>query len=81
MKVAVFGKTFKPEVSKYILKLFETLERNNLEVLIYEPFYNFLSKSVIEFPTYHGLHKPWPITNVSGYFSRRYSRPDRIADP
>ena len=46
MKVAVFGKTFKPEVSKYILKLFETLERNNLEVLIYEPFYNFLSKSV-----------------------------------
>ena len=46
MKVAVFGKTFKPEVSMYILKLFETLERNNLEVLIYEPFYNFLSKSV-----------------------------------
>ena len=26
---------------------------------------NFLSRSVIELPTYHGLHKPCPITNVS----------------
>jgi pyruvate dehydrogenase E1 component beta subunit len=27
---------------------------------------NFLSKSVMEFPTYQGLHNPCPITNTSG---------------
>ena len=42
---------------------------------------NFLSKSVIEFPTYQGLQSPWPITKTSGYFSNKYSNAERIAVP
>ena len=42
---------------------------------------NFLSKFVIEFPTYQGLQSPCPITKTSGLFSRRYSNAARIAVP
>jgi NAD+ kinase len=44
MKVAVYGKQFQQEVAPFVLELFTELEKAHMEVLVYEPFYNFLSK-------------------------------------
>lgn len=44
MKVAVYGKQFQPEVAPFVLELFTELEKAHMEVMVYEPFYNFLSK-------------------------------------
>ena len=46
MKVAVYGKHFQQEVSPFIYELFLELEKAQMEVLVYEPFYNFLSKQM-----------------------------------
>ena len=35
-----------------------------VSIILFLP--NFLSKSFIVFPTYHGLHNPCPITKTSG---------------
>lgn len=44
MKVAVYGKQFQQEVAPFVLELFTELEKAHMEVLVYEPFYNFLSQ-------------------------------------
>ena len=46
MKVAVYGKQFQPEVAPFVHELFLELEKANMEVLVYEPFYSFLSKQI-----------------------------------
>ena len=46
MKVAVYGKQFQQEVAPFVHELFIELEKANMEVLVYEPFYNFLSKQI-----------------------------------
>jgi len=46
MKVAVYGKQFQPEVAPFVHELFVELEKANMEVLVYEPFYNFLSQQI-----------------------------------
>ena len=46
MKVAVYGKQFQQEVAPFVYELFLELEKAEMEVLVYEPFYNFLSKQI-----------------------------------
>ncbi|MDG1849047.1 MAG: NAD kinase [Flavobacteriales bacterium] len=46
MKVAVYGKQFQPEVAPFVHELFVELEKAHMEVLVYEPFYNFLSQQI-----------------------------------
>ena len=43
MKVAVYGKQFQKEVAPFVLELFQELEKAQMEILVYEPFYDFLS--------------------------------------
>lgn len=43
MRVAVYGKQFQKEVAPFVQELFQELEKANMEVLVFEPFYNFLS--------------------------------------
>lgn len=44
MKVAVYGKQYQQEVAPFVLELFQELEKAQMEILVYEPFYDFLSK-------------------------------------
>ena len=46
MKVAVYGKKFQQEVAPFVHELFLELEKAQMEVLVYEPFYNFLSQQI-----------------------------------
>ena len=46
MKVAVYGKQFQPEVAPFVYELFLELEKAQMEVIVYEPFYNFLSQQI-----------------------------------
>ena len=46
MKVAVYGKQFQQEVAPFVHELFIELEKAHMEVLVYEPFYNFLSQQI-----------------------------------
>ena len=46
MRVAVYGKQFQQEVAPFVHELFKKLEKENMEVLVYEPFYDFLSKQI-----------------------------------
>lgn len=46
MKVAIYGKQFQEEVAPFVHELFIELEKAHMEVLVYEPFYNFLSKQI-----------------------------------
>ena len=44
MKVAVYGKQYQEEVAPFVLELFQEIEKAQMEILVYEPFYDFLSK-------------------------------------
>ena len=46
MKVAIYGKQFQEDVAPFVHELFIELEKAHMEVLVYEPFYNFLSKQI-----------------------------------
>ena len=46
MKVAVYGKQFQDNVTPFVLELFQELEKVQIEVIVYEPFYNFLSQQM-----------------------------------
>ena len=46
MKVAVYGKQFQPKVAPFVHELFLELEKAHMQVLVYEPFYNFLSQQI-----------------------------------
>jgi len=46
MKVAVYGKQFQKDVAPYVLELFQELEKAQMEILVFEPFYDFLSKQI-----------------------------------
>ena len=46
MKVAVYGKQFQQEVAPFVYELFLELEKAEMEVIVYEPFYNFLSQQI-----------------------------------
>ena len=46
MKIAIFGTNFSEQYTKYILHLLKRLEEKNIQIFIYEEFYNFLQNSI-----------------------------------
>jgi len=46
MRIAIYGKQFKPDFDKSIISLFEILEEAKTEVSIYKPFFQFISERV-----------------------------------
>lgn len=46
MKVAIFGRNFDKGFKEYVKKFFEILHKNNIEITIYEKFYDFLKKEI-----------------------------------
>jgi NAD+ kinase len=46
MKIAIYGKQFKPDFDKSIVSLFEILEEAKTEVSIYKPFFQFISERI-----------------------------------
>ena len=42
---------------------------------------NSWSRFVIELPTYHGLHRPWPIVKTLGSLCISQPKPLRMASP
>jgi NAD+ kinase len=44
MKIGIFGRTFNPDFSKFIVEFFRILQDNNIHVVIYKPFYEFICK-------------------------------------
>lgn len=46
MKIAIFGKNFQEPFHEAIYKIFEKLNKNKCEILVYEDFYNFISENL-----------------------------------
>lgn len=46
MKVAIYGRNFDKTFIEYIKKFFEILHYNNVEIVIYSAFYEFLKKEI-----------------------------------
>lgn len=42
MKIGIFGKRFLPEFNKHIARLFDKLKKENIEIIVYKPFYEFM---------------------------------------
>ena len=46
MKIAIYGRSFNENFNNYIKELFDKLNKKNVNVTIYKPFYEFLKKEV-----------------------------------
>ncbi len=46
MKVAIFGRNFDKGFKEYVKKFFDILHNNNIEITIYEKFYDFLKREI-----------------------------------
>lgn len=46
MKIAIYGRTTNNNISEHIQRLFHKLNEYKTEILIYEPFYNFLKQKI-----------------------------------
>lgn len=46
MKIAIFGRSFNDDFNKYIIDFFDYLSANGVNLTLYEPFLNFLSKEI-----------------------------------
>ena len=66
MKVAIFGKIFNETFNSAIYKLFEKLNKNNVEIIIYKHFYKYIEKTL--------FFKP----KISRIFSSYNDFPDNI---
>ena len=56
MKIAIYGRPTKDNLSEHIQVLFNKLNESKVEVLIYEPFYRFISQGLTltdSFKTFH----------------------------
>ena len=60
MKIALFGKLFNESFTDSFKLMFEEFAKHNVEVDIYEPFYDFLIREINFKPPvnnyYHGYH-------------------------
>jgi len=55
MKVAIFGKNFHENFHDAIYKLFEKLNKNKSEIIVYKPFYKFISANLFFNPRVYKL--------------------------
>ena len=56
MKIAIYGKNFNKNFYKNILNLFDLLEKNHVEVYIFEPFFKFIKQKVKFNPHPSGIY-------------------------
>ncbi|MCQ2975732.1 MAG: NAD kinase [Bacteroidales bacterium] len=54
MKIAIFGREFKDDFNDSIYKIFETLNKNNVEIYVHEEYLNFINKELFFFPKITG---------------------------
>lgn len=64
MKVAIYGRSFNKSFKEYILKFFDNLANNQIQISVHQDFYNFLIneidlrlKNVFVFKKHHELEK------------------------
>ncbi len=57
MKVAVFGKSFNADFYDAIYRIFEKLNKNNVEIYVYKPFYDFISEKLYFNPRIKALFR------------------------
>lgn len=55
MKIAIFGRTFSPDFSRYIVEFFKLLQTNCIQASIYKPFYEFICSEAGYKPSYFSL--------------------------
>jgi NAD+ kinase len=55
MKIAIYGKTFGKDFHSCSSNLFGKLQRNDVELFVYQPFYDFLKNEVNQEPKVAGL--------------------------
>lgn len=53
MQAAIFGKNFSEDFKISLSKFFDILKENNTELLIYEPYYQFIQKNCTHIPAIH----------------------------
>ena len=46
MKVAIYGRNFDKGFKEYVEKFFTVLQRNNIEIIIYDKCFEFLKKEI-----------------------------------
>ncbi len=46
MKITIYGKTFNPGFNPYIKELFDKLEQNDVEIVVFRSFFDFIRKEV-----------------------------------
>ncbi|MBN2891841.1 MAG: NAD kinase [Bacteroidales bacterium] len=52
MKIALYGKNFQECFHDAIYKIFESLNKRKAEILVYEPFYNFITENLFFNPRF-----------------------------
>ena len=55
MKVAISGRNFNDNFSQVIYKIFEKLNKNKAEIIVYKQFYNYIEKKLFFKPKIHSL--------------------------
>lgn len=66
MRFIIFGKTYNPEKTKCITKLFEVLEKHNQGYTIEKKFYSFLCNEVgLDIPTEHLMNSDIPEGDIA----------------
>ncbi len=55
MQAAIFGKNFNDDFKNALSSFFKILKENNVEIVIYEPYFRFISKNCTDIPAVHSL--------------------------
>lgn len=55
MKIAIYGKKFNDNFNDAIYKIFEKLNKNKVEIYVYEKFLNFISEKLFFSPKINGI--------------------------
>ncbi len=55
MKVAIFGRNFNDSFNQVIYKIFEKLNKNKAEIIVFRQFYNYIEKKLYFKPNIHSL--------------------------
>ena len=66
MKVAIFGRKFSEGFNKNIYRIFETLNRNNCEIYVFEEYLNFIVENLYFTP------------RIAGTFTNSFKMPEDL---
>ncbi|MBQ9212784.1 MAG: NAD kinase [Bacteroidales bacterium] len=66
MRVAIFGRKFTEGFNKNIYKIFETLNRNNCEIYVFEEYLNFIIENLYFTP------------KIAGTFNNSFTMPENL---